>query len=82
MPQPGYYLRDGWIYCETEDDRPEHPDGYPPDPTGQGWLWCRCYSVKAPEGEGGYVHVSQLRAIPREAFEAARTRGWAGSRRS
>jgi len=39
----------------------------------ENWRRCRCYSFICPEGEAGFVHVSQMdELISRERFEAIR----------
>lgn len=59
------------------------PEAYGADPAelrlrDQGFRWCRCFSSVCPHGEGGYVHTSVMRDISRDAFDAARERGWVG----
>jgi len=44
---------------------------------GQGWrenwLTCRCYSFVCPEGETGFVHISQINELrDRKAFESVK----------
>lgn len=42
----------------------------------RGYMFTRCYSTMCPDGELGDTHVSTMESITREAFEAARARGW------
>ena len=42
-----------------------------------GNIWGMCYSRSCVKGEEGHHHLSQLRPISPQRFEAARAAGWA-----
>lgn len=42
----------------------------------RGYRHGRCYSAWEPDGEIGDTHISVMRKISREEFEAAMERGW------
>ncbi len=42
----------------------------------QGLPWCRCYSIRVPDGEGGHVARDVRFAITADEFEHYRAQGW------
>ena len=58
------------------DDMPEEDRGYVKATHDRGYRFSRCYSVAAPRGELGDVHVSQIAKIPKSLFDLARLAGW------
>jgi hypothetical protein len=62
------------IFCEEVRAEPVDEDDREADEAG--YLWCRCYSTRCPEGEMGHVHPDAAIELTHDEFALARATHW------